>query len=111
MSGFDDFCEGCFADAAAIIGTASVTISGIPGRTIYGVLNEFASEKELDIGGIQGTYIATLVCELDQFDDITGKLERRFDGMTATVDGRVFKINRTAIDEISLTLGLQHPNR
>jgi hypothetical protein len=111
MSAFDDFSEGCMADAFDIIGTETFTLSGIAGRTYSGVLNEFASEKEINLGGISGVYIATLVCQLDQFDDIDGKLERRFDGMSVTVNGRTFKVSRTALDKISITLGLQHPNR
>ena len=98
MSAFDEFSDGSIADAFDIFGTETFTLSGVTG-SFCGVLNEFASEKEIDLGGITGTYTATLVCQLEQFDDIDGKLERRFDGMTATVDG------------ISITLGLQHPNK
>lgn len=111
MSAFDEFNDGSMADAFDIIGTETFTLSGVAGRTFEGVLNEFASEKEIDLGGIAGIYTATIVCRIDQFDDLTGKLERRFDGMEATIEGRKFRVGRTAIDEVSVTLGLQHPNR
>jgi len=111
MSAFDEFNDGSMADAFDIIGTERFTLSGVAGRTFEGVLNEFASEKEIDLGGITGVYTATIVCRIDQFDDLTGKLERRFDGMEATIEGRKFRVGRTAIDEVSVTLGLQHPNR
>lgn len=111
MSAFDDFSDGCFADAINIFGTEEFTISSVPSRTFCGVLNEFASEKEIDIAGIAGIYIATLICELGQFTSIAGPLERAFDGASVIIDGKKFKIHRTAIDGISLTLGLQHPNK
>lgn len=111
MSAFDDFSDGCFADAISIFGTERFTISSVTGRTFCGVLNEYASEKEIDLAGIAGIYVATLVCELGQFTAISGSLERKFDGATVVIDGKTFKVHRTAIDGISLTLGLQHPNR
>lgn len=108
MSLFTDHAAGCMAAASDIIGGEEFTVSGYTG-TFQGILNEFASEKEIEIGGIIGTYSATLVCELEQFDDCAGPLERRFDGRLVTVGGRTFKITRAALDDISLTFGLAHP--
>lgn len=109
MSDFDDFNDASLADAADIIGRESFTITGIAG-SFDGILNEFASDKSLTLGGITSEYTATLVCELDQFDDISGSLERTLDGRKLTISGRDYKINRVLLDLSSITLGLANPS-
>lgn len=97
-----------FADSAAIYGVETFAITGLSPE-FTGILNEFAAEKQIDLGGIVGTYTATLMCELDQFDDIEGSLERALDGRTLTLAGRTYKISRCALDDTALTLGLTNP--
>lgn len=108
MSPFDAYNAQSFADAAAILGTESFTIAGLD--EIYrGILNEFAAEKQIDLGGLLGTYTATLLCEPSQFDDIEGRLERTLDGRLVTLSGRTYKITRCALDDTALTIGLTNP--
>jgi len=110
MSAFDDFNDYGFDEAASVFGVDSFTIGGIA-TTFEGVLNEFGAEKQVDFGGLTGTYTATIIAEIDQFDDVTGPLERTLDGRTLVVDGRIFKINRCLLDDSTLTIGLTNPNK
>jgi len=105
MSAFDDFHRSAFADASDIIGIESFTIAGIA-LPFTGILNEFGAAREIDLGGKSGTYTATLTCDLDQFDDLDGPLERTLDGKRVTLGGRTYKIDRAAIDSATATLGL-----
>lgn len=108
MSAFNDFHRSAFAESADIFGTEDFSIAGVVG-SFTGVLNEFAAERDLMLGGKSGTYTATLTCDLDQFDDLTGPLERTLDGKRLTIAGRSFKIDRVTLDEATVTLGLANP--
>ena len=108
-SEFDDFCSESMADVGDIVGREEFTIVELAGP-FSGILNEFGSVKEINIGGIVGEYTATVLCELDQFDEIDGPLERILDGRMVTLAGRKFKITRAFVDGISITLGLANPN-
>lgn len=105
MSAFDDFNSTAFAETSDILGTEEFTIPGLTG-TFTGILNEFTAERSIDLGGKQGLYSATLVCDLDQFDDLDGPLERTLEGKRLTLSGRSYKIDRVAIDSLNATLGL-----
>lgn len=109
MSDFDDFNDEALADAGDIIGRESFTIATLEG-SYAGILNEFGAVKSLTIGGIIGEYTATLVCELDQFDDLDGPLERTLDGRKITINGRELKITRVFLDGTAITLGLSNPS-
>jgi hypothetical protein len=109
VSDFDDFNEFSLVDAGDIIGREGFTIVNTPGD-FAGILNEYGSVKSIEIGGIIGEYTATLVCELDQFDELDGPLERTLDGRTVIISGRKLKITRTFLDGSSLTLGLSNPS-
>jgi len=109
MSDFDDFNDSSLADAGDIIGREAFTfVDGT--EPFYGILNEYGSVKSIDIGGIVGEYTATLICELDQFEDLEGPLERTLDGRKVTLNGRSFKVTRTFFDGSSITLGLTNPS-
>jgi hypothetical protein len=110
MSQLDQFSTSAFIEASAVMGLASFTISGQNG-TFTGVLNEFESAKEIDIGGIMASYGATLVCSLSQFSAVTGSLERTIDGRTITISGRTFKAARCAVDGVAITIGLVNPTK
>jgi len=105
MSDFDDFNDSCMIEAGDIIGREGFAIVDLDG-TFYGILNEYGSVKSIDIGGIIGEYTATLICELEQFEDIEGPLERTLDGRKVTLNGRTYKVTRTFFDGSSITLGL-----
>lgn len=109
MSAFDDFNAESFADAGEIIGMESFTITNITG-SFEGILNEFGSVKSLEIGGIVGEYVATVVCYPDQFSELSGPLERTLDGRRLVIAGRDFKITRVFLDECAVTLGLTNPS-
>lgn len=105
MSDFDDFAAEALADSGDIMGTEEFTIPSLTG-SFFGILNEFSAARDIDIGGKVGTYTATLVCELDQFDDLDGPLERTLEGKRCSIGSRSYKIDRAAVDSTSLTLGL-----
>ena len=102
---FDEFTSQALADSGDIIGTESFTIAGLAG-TFFGILNEFSAAREIDLGGKVGTYTATLVCTLEQFDEVSGPLDRALEGKRCTIDSRAYKIDRVAVDSSSITLGL-----
>lgn len=105
MTEFDDFTSEALADSGDIIGREEFTIAGITG-TFEGILNEFTSARDIEMGGKNGTYTATVICELDEFDDIDGPLDRTIEGKRATFGTRVFKVERVALDGSSITLAL-----
>lgn len=95
-------------DAFAIIGGIAFTISGIDGE-FSGVLNEYTSQRELDIGGLIGTYTATLVAKRREIAaEVTGQIEKVLTGRKVTIEGRVFKIANVGHDSISVTLTLEN---
>lgn len=94
------------SEALDVFGRVSFTLNG----TIYanaGMLNEFDSARELEIGGFVGSFSATLVCERSKFTETSGTaLERSLDGKLVVIDGRTFKVAKASMDESSVTLGL-----
>jgi hypothetical protein len=110
MSAFDDFTDESLSSSGDIIGRESFTITGLPG-SYAGIVNEFTAAREIDLGGKVGTYTATVVCELDQFDDLDGPLERTLEGKRITINGSSYKCDRAALDGSSLTLGLANLNQ
>lgn len=109
MTDFDDFTSEALADSGDIIGRETFTIPGFAGE-FHGILNEFTATRDIEVGGKVGTYTATVVCELEEFDDITGPLDRSIEGKRAVFDSRTFKIERVALDSSSITLGLANLN-
>lgn len=74
-----------------------------------GILNEFTSTKELEIGGFMGKYDGTVMAKRSIFTEAANaKLERDLDGQQLTIQGRIFRIKAVSIDETSVTLGLTH---
>lgn len=109
MTDFDEFTAEALTDSGDIIGRETFTIPGLTGE-FHGILNEFTATRDIELAGAKGTYTATVVCELDEFDDITGPLDRSIDGKRAVFDSRTFKIERVALDSSSITLGLANLN-
>lgn len=109
MSAFDDFCGEGLGSSFDEIGRDAFSIAGIEGD-FRGILNEFTAARDIDIGGKVGTYTATVLCELDQFEDLAGPLERTLEGKRLTICGRAYKIDRVSLDNCSLTLGLANLN-
>jgi hypothetical protein len=105
VSLFDEFSSSAFSQAGSIIGVESFTLTGIDDE-FTGILNEYESNKQLDVGGIMAEYTATITCELDQFDDLDGPLERWIDGRVVNIAGRRFKVVTTRLDTVSLTIML-----
>lgn len=108
-SDFDDFCEEGLGASFDVVGRDDFTIAGLAG-SFRGILNEFTAARDIDLGGKVGTYTATLLCELVLFDEIDGPLERALEGKRLTICGRNYKIDRAALDNCSLTLGLANLN-
>lgn len=97
------------SDMLATTGGKDFTIAGTTYRKA-GILNEFTSSRELEIGGFMGKYDATVLAKRSIFTEATdAQLERALDGEQLTIEGRVFRISRVAMDESSVTLGLTHP--
>ena len=109
MTDFDEFTAEALTDSGDIIGRETFTIPGLAGE-FRGILNEFTATRDIELAGAKGTYTATVVCELDEFDDITGPLDRSIEGKRAVFDSRTFKIERVALDSSSITLGLANLN-
>lgn len=105
MADFDDFTSEALADSGDIIGREEFTITGLTG-TFEGILNEFTAARDIELGGKNGIYTATLICELDQFDDVDGPLERTLEGKRAVCNSNTYKIDRVSVDCASITLGL-----
>jgi hypothetical protein len=111
MSLFDTFTESCGTEAFNVIGTAAFTISGIDGE-FAGILNEFTSQKELSIGGILGTYTATLVVSRREIaSEVTQPIERALTGRSVTCEGRTFKVASVDQDTVFITLGLENETK
>lgn len=108
ISEFEIFSQAGFTEAADIIGQVSCTIEGKP---VYGILNEFTAEQVLEIGGIAGTYTATLTGDKRELAHITSPIERTLYGLVITLESRKFKITRCALDSVSFTLGLTNPTK
>lgn len=108
-SEFDTFMSAALGEALPVFGPATFVIED----TTYanaGLLNEFDSARELEIGGFVGSFNATLVCQRSKFSETTGvPLERTLDGKLLVIDGRTFRITKANMDESSVTLGLVNP--
>ncbi|WP_395736279.1 hypothetical protein [Prosthecobacter sp.] len=109
MSDFNDFTQEAFGDAGDIIGREEFTIRGLAGA-FCGIMNEFTAALEIDLGGKVGTYTATLVCQLEEFDDLAGPLEKALEGKRLSIGGREYKIDRVSVDSTSATIGLANLN-
>ena len=106
ISEFDSFMSAGLAEAAQVIGTVSFTVQGTSYRNA-GILDQFTSSRELEIGGFSGNFDATILCLRSKFTETSGTpLERTLDGKTLVVDGRTFTISRVEMDETSVTFGL-----
>jgi hypothetical protein len=108
MSLFDTFSEGCLTDSANIIGEIAFTIGGI-NQEFAGVLNEYTAQRELDVGGLRGTYSATIVAKRREIAaSVSGQLEKTLTGRKVIIEGRTFKISTVDHDSISVTLTLEN---
>lgn len=96
----------------AAFGPVSFTIAGIDG-TFTGTLDQYAADKSLlkKGGGYEGEYDSQIVAMLAQFSAVEGELERALLKKRLTVEGRVFRIDKTTLDTNSITLLLANPNR
>jgi hypothetical protein len=107
-SDFDAFMNAGIAEAVQVIGTKTFTIGGTTYRNA-GILSQYTSARELELGGFAGVFDATLLCPRTKFTETNGvALERSLDGKLVVIDSRTFKIARTEMDESSVTLGLVH---
>ena len=109
MTEFDEFTAEALVESGDIIGRETFTITGLTGN-FAGILNEFTAARDIEVGGTRGTYAATVICELEEFDDVTGPLDRTVEGKRAVFGSRTFKIERIALDSSSITLGLANLN-
>jgi hypothetical protein len=108
MSAFTDMVTTSMADAFTVFGVTSVTINAASYDAIF---DEFAAERELELGGFVGTYAATALIQLAALSGVTAPIERTLEGKTLTVSGRTFRIDRVGLDEAGATLGLNNPNK
>lgn len=104
MSAFDDMISAGLEEASAMFGETAFTFEG---RTFHGVLNEYAGEQEVEIGGILGSYNATLVCAKPQFRLVTKPLQKTLNGALITMEGIGYRVERVSVDSASVTLGLR----
>lgn len=104
MSLFDDMVAAGMAGAEDLFGSTPFTLDG---RTYQGVLNEYAGEQEVEIGGILGNYNATLVCQKPQFRLVAKPLQKSLNGALITIESIGYRIERVAVDSASVTLGLR----
>ena len=104
MSAFDDMISAGLEETEGLFGATSFTLDG---RPYQGVLNEYAGDQEVEIGGILGNYNATLVCRKPQFALMTKPLQRTLNGVLVNIDGLGYRIERVSVDSASITLGLR----
>lgn len=103
MSDLDDFMNEGLTISSEIMGETEFTIDG---RPLTGVLNEFEGEQEIELGGLLGTYNATLVCPRAQFRFFGSPLTRTLKSKIVEIDGVKYSIKRIANDSVSVSLGL-----
>ncbi len=109
MSLFDDTMSAGLDDAFVVFGPVTFAIDGTTYRDA-GILNEFDSARELEIGGFVGSFNATLLCKRSKFTETTGTLlERTLDGKLLVIQGRTFRIAKASVDETGVLLGLVNP--
>lgn len=108
MSAFTDFLATSTSEASDVFGTVTVTITSVGYAAI---VDEFAAEREMEIGGFVGTYQATAFIRLALVSGLTAPIERTLEGKTLTVDGRTYRIDRAALDDAGVTLGLNNPDK
>ena len=104
MSAFDDMIAAGLDEAESLFGTTAFSHDG---RTYQGLLNEYAGEQEVEIGGILGNYNATLVCQKPQFRLVAKPLQKTLNGALITIEAVGYRIERVAVDSASVTLGLR----
>lgn len=104
MSAFDDMIAAGMESAEGLFGSTPFSLEG---RNYEGVLNEYAGEQEVEIGGILGSYSATLVCQKPQFRLHAKPLQKTLNGALITIEGIGYRIERVAVDSASVTLGLR----
>jgi hypothetical protein len=109
MSAFDDFNDSAFDEAAAVIGTDSFTISNV--AYTGGILDEFTASREVEIGGMMGSYDGTLMVKLTNVSNITAPIERSVEGKVIVISGRSFRVEKAATDSLTLTMGLANLNK
>ncbi len=103
MSELDDLMNEGLTVSSEVMGAESFTIDG---RPLSGVLNEFEGEQEIELGGLLGTYNATLVCTRAQFRVFGSPLTRTLKCKIVEIDGVKYSIKRIANDSVSVSLGL-----
>jgi len=103
MGAFDDFTVAALADAEAAFGSQAFTLDG---ATYTGILNEFQGEEAAEIGGMLGSYNATLVCQKPQFSALTRPLQKTLLGKVLTIDGLQYVAHSVGVDGASVTFGL-----
>jgi len=108
ISEFDSFMSAGLVEASKVIGQVSFTVQGTTYRNA-GILDQFTSSRELEIGGFSGNFDATILCLRSKFQETSGTpLERTLDGKLLVIDSRTFRIARVEMDESSVTFGLVH---
>lgn len=103
MSEFDDMIAEGLEVTEEISGSESFTLAG---KTYAGILNEFAGDENVEIGGATLLCAATLVCRRPQFSALPRPLHRSLQGKTVVVDSTSYRIIRAAVDSVSVTLVL-----
>lgn len=106
VSAFTDFVATSMDDSFDVFGPVTVTINAV---TYDAVVDEFAAEREMEIGGFVGTYQASALLKLADVSGLTAPIERTLEGQTLTVGGRTYRIDRAALDEAGVMLGLNNP--
>lgn len=104
MSDFHDMIEQGMEEAGDIFGTNTFVLNAKP---YQGILNEYVGEQEVEIGGILGSYNATLVCPKAQFRLLIKPLQKSLNGALITMDAIGYRIERVHVDSASVTLGLR----
>lgn len=109
MSDFTDFLGDAWDRTTNVLGTSSCTVSG---HSYDGVVDQFTAVRHFDIGGVMGEYDGVAVLKLAEVAADAGATpEKYFEGKNLVVSGRTYKIERAAVDELTVTLGLVNPNR
>lgn len=108
-SDFDAFMSASLDESFAVFGALDFVLDG-QSYTKAGVINEYDSARELEIGGFVGSFNATLLCKRSKFTETTGTLlERTLDGKLLVIQGRTFRIAKASVDETGVLLGLVNP--
>lgn len=112
MSELNDFMADAFGDFLEVAGAKSFTIAGVTG-TFTGDLDSFAVESEQlrpRGGGLLPDTKAVIVAAVAQFAAVTNP-ERTLPLLILTIGGRKWKIAAAEIDDVFITLQLEHPRK